>query len=107
MSGDPCARCEELLQDFLDRTLTNEEWREAEDHTAQRVNQQELNEIIERESEEAVDVAANDPTHAVSITAPRITFAGSTRLAGRTHRYPRNPRRQIAPRPCLSRRTEC
>ena len=32
MSGDPCDRCEELLQDFLDRTLTNEEWREAEQH---------------------------------------------------------------------------
>ena len=31
MSRRPCDRCEELLQDFLDRTLTNEEWREAED----------------------------------------------------------------------------
>jgi anti-sigma factor (TIGR02949 family) len=29
---DPCDRCEELLQDFLDRTLTDSEWREAEDH---------------------------------------------------------------------------
>jgi anti-sigma factor (TIGR02949 family) len=34
VSGDPCARCEELLQDFLDRTLTNEEWAEAEGHLA-------------------------------------------------------------------------
>lgn len=32
MSGDPCDRCEELLQDFLDRTLSNEEWAEAEQH---------------------------------------------------------------------------
>ena len=32
MSGDPCERCEELLQEFLDRTLTNEEWAEAELH---------------------------------------------------------------------------
>jgi anti-sigma factor (TIGR02949 family) len=34
MSGDPCDRCEELLQDFLDRTLSNEEWAEAEQHLA-------------------------------------------------------------------------
>ena len=34
MSGDPCDRCEELMQDFLDRTLTNEEWAEAESHLA-------------------------------------------------------------------------
>jgi predicted anti-sigma-YlaC factor YlaD len=32
MSVDPCDRCEELLQDFLDRTLTDVEWREAELH---------------------------------------------------------------------------
>jgi anti-sigma factor (TIGR02949 family) len=32
VSGDPCDRCEELLQEFLDRTLTNEEWAEAEQH---------------------------------------------------------------------------
>ena len=32
MSGDPCDRCEELLQDFLDRTLTNDEWALAESH---------------------------------------------------------------------------
>ena len=30
--GEPCDRCEELLQDFLDRTLTDSEWREAEEH---------------------------------------------------------------------------
>jgi hypothetical protein len=29
---DPCDRCEELLQDFLDRTLTDAEWQEAEGH---------------------------------------------------------------------------
>jgi anti-sigma factor (TIGR02949 family) len=34
VSGDPCDRCEELLQDFLDRTLTPEEWAEAERHLA-------------------------------------------------------------------------
>lgn len=34
MTRDPCDRCEELLQDFLDRTLTNEEWAEAEGHLA-------------------------------------------------------------------------
>lgn len=34
MSGDPCDRCEELLQDFLDRTLTDQEWAEAEEHLA-------------------------------------------------------------------------
>ena len=34
MSGNPCDRCEELLQDFLDRTLTDVEWREAEGHLA-------------------------------------------------------------------------
>ena len=28
----PCDRCEELLQDFLDRTLSDAEWREAETH---------------------------------------------------------------------------
>jgi len=32
VSGDPCDRCEELIQDFLDRTLTDVEWREAEVH---------------------------------------------------------------------------
>jgi anti-sigma factor (TIGR02949 family) len=32
VSPEPCDRCEELLQDFLDRTLTNEEWAEAEEH---------------------------------------------------------------------------
>ena len=36
MTGvDPCNRCEELLQDFLDRTLTDQEWAEAESHLAQ------------------------------------------------------------------------
>jgi anti-sigma factor (TIGR02949 family) len=34
VSGGPCERCEELLQEFLDRTLTNEEWAEAEQHLA-------------------------------------------------------------------------
>ena len=29
---DPCDRCEELMQDFLDRTLTDLEWKEAETH---------------------------------------------------------------------------
>jgi len=32
MSHEPCDRCEELLQDFLDRTLTDAEWAEAEGH---------------------------------------------------------------------------
>ncbi len=32
MTLDPCDRCEELLQDFLDRTLTDVEWKEAESH---------------------------------------------------------------------------
>ena len=32
--GPPCDRCEELLQDFLDRTLTDAEWQEAEIHLA-------------------------------------------------------------------------
>ncbi len=32
MTLEPCDRCEEILQDFLDRTLTNEEWAEAESH---------------------------------------------------------------------------
>ena len=30
--SEPCDRCEELLQDFLDRTLSDAEWREAETH---------------------------------------------------------------------------
>ena len=34
MERDPCDRCEELMQDFLDRTLTDVEWREAETHLA-------------------------------------------------------------------------
>ncbi len=34
MSREPCDRCEELLQDFLDRTLTDAEWQEAEGHLA-------------------------------------------------------------------------
>ena len=34
MTLDPCDRCEELLQDFLDRTLTDAEWKEAESHLA-------------------------------------------------------------------------
>jgi anti-sigma factor (TIGR02949 family) len=29
-----CEKCEELLQDFLDRTLTNDEWAIAESHLA-------------------------------------------------------------------------
>jgi anti-sigma factor (TIGR02949 family) len=32
VSNAPCDRCEELLQDYLDRTLTDAEWREAETH---------------------------------------------------------------------------
>lgn len=32
MTLDPCDRCEELLQDFLDRTLSDVEWKEAEGH---------------------------------------------------------------------------
>jgi anti-sigma factor (TIGR02949 family) len=32
MSAGGCEKCEELLQDFLDRTLTNEEWQLAEAH---------------------------------------------------------------------------
>jgi anti-sigma factor (TIGR02949 family) len=32
MTRDPCDKCEELIQDYLDRTLTNEEWAEAESH---------------------------------------------------------------------------
>jgi anti-sigma factor (TIGR02949 family) len=34
MKLDPCERCEELMQDFLDRTLTDREWKEAETHLA-------------------------------------------------------------------------
>ena len=29
---DPCQQCEELLQPFLDRELTDAEWRMAESH---------------------------------------------------------------------------
>jgi hypothetical protein len=29
---EPCDRCEELLQDWLDRTLSDAEWQEAEAH---------------------------------------------------------------------------
>jgi anti-sigma factor (TIGR02949 family) len=32
MTRDPCDKCEEILQDYLDRTLTNEEWTVAESH---------------------------------------------------------------------------
>ena len=32
MTREPCDRCEELLQDYLDRTLTDAEWKEAESH---------------------------------------------------------------------------
>jgi anti-sigma factor (TIGR02949 family) len=32
MSDQGCEKCEELLQDFLDRTLTNDEWALAESH---------------------------------------------------------------------------
>ena len=32
MSDRGCEKCEELLQEFLDRTLTNEEWAIAEQH---------------------------------------------------------------------------
>jgi anti-sigma factor (TIGR02949 family) len=34
MTRDPCDKCEELIQDYLDRTLTNDEWAEAESHLA-------------------------------------------------------------------------
>ena len=34
MTIDPCERCEELMQDFLDRTLSDREWHEAEEHLA-------------------------------------------------------------------------
>ena len=43
--------------------------RKAEHAPAQRVDQEKLDEIVEREPEEAVDVAANDPPHAESIAA--------------------------------------
>jgi hypothetical protein len=32
MTRDPCDRCEEILQEFLDRTLSEAEWAEAELH---------------------------------------------------------------------------
>ena len=32
---DPCERCEELMQEFLDRTLSDAEWREAETHLSE------------------------------------------------------------------------
>ncbi|MDQ3889334.1 MAG: zf-HC2 domain-containing protein [Actinomycetota bacterium] len=32
MTIDPCVRCEELLQPFLDRALTEDERRQAEEH---------------------------------------------------------------------------
>jgi anti-sigma factor (TIGR02949 family) len=32
VTRDPCDKCEELIQDYLDRTLTNDEWAEAESH---------------------------------------------------------------------------
>ena len=32
MSKDPCSRCEELLQSFLDRELSEREYVEAEEH---------------------------------------------------------------------------
>jgi anti-sigma factor (TIGR02949 family) len=32
VSGGNCEKCEELLQEFLDRTLTNDEWALAETH---------------------------------------------------------------------------
>jgi len=35
MTGDPCDKCEEILQEFLDRTLTNDEWAEAEVHLSE------------------------------------------------------------------------
>lgn len=35
MTLDPCERCEEVMQDFLDRTLTDAEWREAESHLSE------------------------------------------------------------------------
>ena len=35
MTLDPCERCEELMQEFLDRTLSDAEWREAETHLAE------------------------------------------------------------------------
>jgi hypothetical protein len=34
MTRDPCGACEELLQDFLDRTLSDAEWQAAETHLA-------------------------------------------------------------------------
>ena len=37
--------------------------REPEDEAAQRVDEEQLNEIVEGEAEEPVDVAADDPTH--------------------------------------------
>ncbi len=42
----------------------DELWGEAEHASTERVDQQELNQIVEREAEETVDVAANDPPHA-------------------------------------------
>ena len=35
MTLDPCERCEELMQEFLDRTLSDAEWREAEAHLSE------------------------------------------------------------------------
>ena len=39
-------------------------WGEAEHAPTERVDQEELDQIVEREAEEPVDVAANDPPHA-------------------------------------------
>jgi anti-sigma factor (TIGR02949 family) len=33
--GDPCSKCEEVLQPFLDRVLNEDERREAEEHLNQ------------------------------------------------------------------------
>ena len=55
--------------------------REAEHAAAQRVDEEKLDEIVEGEAEEAVDVAATDPTHAQSIAfpllAPRLSLLTS------------------------------
>lgn len=34
MTREPCDRCEEMLQEYLDRTLSDAEWEEAERHLA-------------------------------------------------------------------------
>jgi hypothetical protein len=55
--------------------------RESENSPTQGVDQQQLNEVVDRQAKEAVDVSADDPRHAEETSATRAGWRAAARVA--------------------------